>query len=336
MRQILLLILLFFAGSWIAQAAARSTRRRTGRGAGYDGTPGAGGAGSGRPNGDARALPEPMVRCAECGVRRRATPSPRAVNTSAAPSTRSSRRAVERSRRTMSDARLLSVDAHGWVREARHAPSPNFEVRPAGAVPTLVVVHNISLPPGEFGGDAIEALFLNRLDCDAHPYYQSHLRDVRVSAHFLIRRNGELVQFVSCDERAWHASEFFGRARCNDFSIGIERGRRAVRRRAVRDARRALPRARGTLPGRRIRGALGRRAGPQDRHFDWQRFASDAGFPPNTFLSVSTDRRVLRARNFSDQCLVASEPARGGGDVNTSIANYPFDVLRMSTILGAS
>ena len=105
----------------------------------------------------------------------------------------------------MSDARLLSVDAHGWVREARHAPSPNFEVRPAGAVPTLVVVHNISLPPGEFGGDAIEALFLNCLDCDAHPYYQSHLRDVRVSAHFLIRRNGELVQFVSCDERAWHA-----------------------------------------------------------------------------------------------------------------------------------
>ncbi|MCA3837294.1 1,6-anhydro-N-acetylmuramyl-L-alanine amidase AmpD, partial [Burkholderia sp.] len=124
----------------------------------------------------------------------------------------------------MSDAPVLSVDANGWVREARHAPSPNFEMRPAGAVPTLVVVHNISLPPGEFGGDAIESLFLNRLDCDAHPYYQSHLRGVRVSAHFLIRRGGELVQFVSCDERAWHAgsSEFFGRTRCNDFSIGIE------------------------------------------------------------------------------------------------------------------
>ncbi|CAB3763587.1 1,6-anhydro-N-acetylmuramyl-L-alanine amidase AmpD [Paraburkholderia humisilvae] len=116
------------------------------------------------------------------------------------------------------------VAADGWVAAARQFPSPNFEARPAGAVPTLIVVHNISLPPGEFGGGAIADLFLNRLDCDAHPYYASHLRGVRVSAHFVILRDGALEQFVSCNERAWHAgaSSFFGRERCNDFSIGIE------------------------------------------------------------------------------------------------------------------
>ncbi|WP_116136763.1 1,6-anhydro-N-acetylmuramyl-L-alanine amidase AmpD [Trinickia diaoshuihuensis] len=123
----------------------------------------------------------------------------------------------------MSAARF-AVAADGWVRGARALPSPNFEERPAAAEPSLVVVHNISLPPGEFGGTAIADLFLNRLDCDAHPYYDRHLRGLRVSSHFVIRRDGELEQFVSCDERAWHAgvSNFFGRERCNDFSIGIE------------------------------------------------------------------------------------------------------------------
>ena len=191
----------------------------------------------------------------------------------------------------MSDAPVLSVDANGWVREARHAPSPNFEMRPAGAVPTLVVVHNISLPPGEFGGDAIESLFLNRLDCDAHPYYQSHLRGVRVSAHFLIRRGGELVQFVSCDERAWHAgsSEFFGRTRCNDFSIGIElEGADDV---PFDDAQyavlAALSRALAArYPVDAFAGhsdvATGRKTDPGP-HFDWQRFASDAGFSDEYF-----------------------------------------------------
>ncbi|ACC71812.1 1,6-anhydro-N-acetylmuramyl-L-alanine amidase AmpD [Paraburkholderia phymatum] len=118
----------------------------------------------------------------------------------------------------------FTVDANGWVDEARQLPSPNFEARPNGARPTLIVVHNISLPPNEFGGPGITDLFLNRLDCDAHPYYDAHLRDVRVSAHFVIRRDGALEQYVSCDERAWHAgaSNFFGRERCNDFSIGIE------------------------------------------------------------------------------------------------------------------
>ena len=116
------------------------------------------------------------------------------------------------------------LDAQGWVTAARRLPSPNFEARPAGAVPTLIVVHNISLPPGIFGGSEIADLFLNRLDCDAHPYFDQHLRGVRVSAHFVVHRDGGVEQFVSCDERAWHAgvSSFFGRERCNDFAIGIE------------------------------------------------------------------------------------------------------------------
>ncbi|WP_028228689.1 1,6-anhydro-N-acetylmuramyl-L-alanine amidase AmpD [Paraburkholderia ferrariae] len=118
----------------------------------------------------------------------------------------------------------FEVDAQGWVAAARRLPSPNFEARPAGAVPVLVVVHNISLPPDTFGGPEIADLFLNRLDCDAHPYFDQHLRGVRVSAHFVIHRDGTPEQFVSCDARAWHAgaSNFFGRERCNDFSIGIE------------------------------------------------------------------------------------------------------------------
>lgn len=111
----------------------------------------------------------------------------------------------------------------GWLRRARAVPSPNFGPRPAGLGVDLVVLHSISLPPGEYGGDAIERLFTNRLDWSAHPYFET-IRDMAVSAHFLIRRDGELVQFVSADERAWHAgaSQWNGREGCNDFSIGIE------------------------------------------------------------------------------------------------------------------
>jgi len=121
-------------------------------------------------------------------------------------------------------AAAFAVDADGWVPAARRLPSPNFEARPDGAVPSLIVIHNISLPPDTFGGPGIADLFLGRLDCDAHPFYDAHLRGVRVSSHFVIRRDGALEQYVSCDERAWHAgaSNFFGRERCNDFSIGIE------------------------------------------------------------------------------------------------------------------
>jgi AmpD protein len=111
----------------------------------------------------------------------------------------------------------------GWLGRARAVPSPNFGPRPSSAAVDLVVLHSISLPPGQYGGDAIERLFTNRLDWDAHPYY-GEIRGLTVSAHFLIRRDGELVQFVSCDDRAWHAgaSSWHGRADCNDFSIGIE------------------------------------------------------------------------------------------------------------------
>ncbi len=111
----------------------------------------------------------------------------------------------------------------GWWRKARRCESPNFGARPAGVAIDLVLIHSISLPPGEFGGDAIEHLFMNRLDWDSHPYY-AEIRGMQVSAHFLVRRHGELLQFVSCDDRAWHAgaSSWDGRNDCNDFSIGIE------------------------------------------------------------------------------------------------------------------
>jgi AmpD protein len=115
------------------------------------------------------------------------------------------------------------LDADGVLAGAVQAPSANCDERPEHASVTLLVVHNISLPPGEFGGDAIVRLFTNSLDPAAHPYYET-LRDLNVSAHFLIRRGGELIQFVPCAKRAWHAgpSSWQGRERCNDFSLGVE------------------------------------------------------------------------------------------------------------------
>jgi AmpD protein len=111
----------------------------------------------------------------------------------------------------------------GWWAGARRCESPNHGPRPAGTDISLALIHSISLPPGEYGGDAVEQLFTNRLDWDAHPYYQ-RIRGLQVSSHFFIRRDGATMQFVSCDERAWHAgaSAWQGRANCNDFSIGIE------------------------------------------------------------------------------------------------------------------
>jgi AmpD protein len=117
----------------------------------------------------------------------------------------------------------LDVDRAGTVRAAAQVPSPNCDARPPGTEITLLVVHNISLPPGEFGGTAIAELFTNRLDPGAHPYFAT-VAQQRVSAHFLVGRDGALTQFVSCAERAWHAgvSAWRGRAQCNDFSIGVE------------------------------------------------------------------------------------------------------------------
>jgi AmpD protein len=111
----------------------------------------------------------------------------------------------------------------GWIQQARQLVSANFGVRPAGMEPELLVIHSISLPPGCYGGDEIEQLFTNCLDWDAHPYFQT-IRGIEVSAHLLLRRCGELVQFVSTDHRAWHAGRscWRGRDNCNDFSIGIE------------------------------------------------------------------------------------------------------------------
>ncbi len=111
----------------------------------------------------------------------------------------------------------------GWLTGVRRCESPNFSARPVSAVVDLVLIHSISLPPGEYGGDAVERLFTNRLDWDAHPYFRK-IRGLEVSAHFLVRRDGALLQFVSCDERAWHAgrSSWQGRDECNDFSVGIE------------------------------------------------------------------------------------------------------------------
>lgn len=119
--------------------------------------------------------------------------------------------------------RASTLWREGWFDAARRCASPNFGPRPEGVAIDLVLIHSISLPPGEYGGDAVERLFTNRLDWNAHPYYRQ-IRGLEVSAHFLIRRDGELLQFVSCDARAWHAgaSVWRGRRDCNDFSIGIE------------------------------------------------------------------------------------------------------------------
>jgi N-acetyl-anhydromuramoyl-L-alanine amidase len=117
----------------------------------------------------------------------------------------------------------FEVDSAGFVPAAAQVPSPNCDERPAGTEIALLVVHGISLPPGQFGGSAIAQFFTNRLDPGGHPYFAT-IAQQRVSAHFLIGRDGALTQFVSCLRRAWHAgaSSWQGRGPCNDFSIGVE------------------------------------------------------------------------------------------------------------------
>jgi AmpD protein len=179
-------------------------------------------------------------------------------------------------------------DAEGWVPAARRVPSPNFDERPAGMPVDLVVLHNISLPPGQFGSGDIEAFFQNRLDPDRHPFF-AEIHQVQVSAHFLVRRDGELVQFVPCGKRAWHAglSDFFGRGRCNDFSVGIEiEGADDQPFTAAQYATTAtlVKALRATLPVQAIAGhsdiAPGRKTDPGP-HFDWDRFARLADVPEN-------------------------------------------------------
>lgn len=115
------------------------------------------------------------------------------------------------------------LSAEGWLPGSRIVPSPNYDDRPVGEPVRLLVIHAISLPPESFGGEGVEQLFTNRLDPEAHPYYRE-IHALRVSAHFFIRRDGSLIQFVSTLRRAWHAgvSSWRGRERCNDFSLGIE------------------------------------------------------------------------------------------------------------------
>ena len=184
----------------------------------------------------------------------------------------------------------------GWLNRARRCDSPNFGPRPPGAAVDLVLIHSISLPPGEYGGDAVERLFTNRLDWDAHPYYAT-IRGLEVSAHFLVRRDGELIQFVSCDQRAWHAgpSHWRGRSGCNDFSVGIElEGMEGIRfepaqYRTLGSLVRAVA-ARYPLSG--VAGhehvAPGRKQDPGNA-FDWTLVTSMLGLPQQCFPeSVTT------------------------------------------------
>ncbi len=119
--------------------------------------------------------------------------------------------------------KLWAIDDAGWCSGIARSDCSNVDARPDGTEISLLVIHNISLPPNEYGGHFVEDLFANRLDCDAHPYFDQ-LRGLKVSAHFFIRRDGSVVQFVPTTKRAWHAglSNFKGRERCNDFSVGIE------------------------------------------------------------------------------------------------------------------
>jgi len=117
---------------------------------------------------------------------------------------------------------MLLIDAQGLLVGGEYIPSPNCDDRPQCAI-ELLVIHNISLPPGEFGGDGVQRLFTNTLDIAAHPYYAT-IANLKVSAHFFVQRDGRVIQFVSCLKRAWHAGEscWQGMSRCNDFSLGIE------------------------------------------------------------------------------------------------------------------
>ncbi|NYT64102.1 1,6-anhydro-N-acetylmuramyl-L-alanine amidase AmpD [Alcaligenaceae bacterium] len=176
----------------------------------------------------------------------------------------------------------LVLDRHGWLNKRAGvtlAPSPNHDERPEHDDAYLLVMHNISLPPGIFGGAEVADLFLNRLDYASHAWLE-RLRGLRVSAHFFVRRNGDIVQFVSTQKRAWHAgvSEFEGRERCNDFSIGIEMegtDTAPYMPEQYQALTRLLPALRAQHPLRAVRGhehiAPGRKTDPGPA-FDWGRF----------------------------------------------------------------
>lgn len=170
----------------------------------------------------------------------------------------------------------------GWLRPARHVLSPNFNARPKGVKISLLVIHAISLPPNEFGGPWIDALFTNTLDPNANPYFKS-VHALKVSSHLLIRRDGEVVQYVPFEQRAWHAgvSRFKGVDNCNDFSIGIElegcdtRAYEPVQYRRLASITRVIRKHYPAITPARIAGhcdiAPGRKTDPGP-HFDWIRY----------------------------------------------------------------
>ena len=176
---------------------------------------------------------------------------------------------------------LYSIE-EGWLAEAIRCPSPNFNQRPDPSDISLLVIHNISLPPAQFGGDHVRRLFCNELDWAEHPYFET-IRGLEVSSHLFIRRNGDILQFVPFQERAWHAgrSEFQGRTNCNDFSIGIElegtddEPFEAVQYEQLVRVTRSLFAAYPKLGLDRIAGhsdiAPGRKTDPGP-HFDWERY----------------------------------------------------------------
>jgi N-acetyl-anhydromuramoyl-L-alanine amidase len=185
--------------------------------------------------------------------------------------------------RKLGEGRVTSfaVDAEGFVSGARLILSPNFDDRPDGAGIYLLVIHNISLPPGEFGGPGVLALFSNQLNPADHPYYQT-IQELKVSSHFFIRRDGELIQLVSCLKRAWHAglSHWRGRERCNDFSIGIELEGTddvAFTDRQYRTLGELTSALKAAYPIQDVAGhsdiSPGRKTDPGP-HFDWARFRS--------------------------------------------------------------
>jgi AmpD protein len=173
----------------------------------------------------------------------------------------------------------MKLGPDGRIAQARYVASPNCDARPRAAPVSLLVLHSISLPPGEFGGDAVERLFTNRLEPSAHPYFRD-IAQLRVSAHFFVRRDGRLLQFVPVQRRAWHAgaSRWRGAGRCNDYSVGVELEGTEDARFADAQYRCLGALARALLARLPLRAcaahsdvAPGRKNDP-GAHFDWARF----------------------------------------------------------------
>ena len=185
----------------------------------------------------------------------------------------------------------------GWLGSARRLDSPNFGARPAQTVVDLIVVHSISLPPGVYGGAQVQALFTNQLDWQAHPYFET-IRGMKVSSHFYIERDGKLWQFVSVDDRAWHAgqSDFMGRSNCNDFSIGIEleglEGQSFESQQYTSLGVLCLQ-LRRRYPISHVAGhehiAPGRKFDP-GRGFDWTKLQQTVGWPHQCFTALSSSK----------------------------------------------